>query len=119
MNNEIKRIFIDEEHYTEANFPFTIKPNFSTLGSIVEKSPQEPIIGFVFNVSISNLLGFGETILYEEYNLSKKQVDIISFDNIFLECDIAQGMIFRGKRTGMIHNISMDISPGYNYVEKF
>ena len=35
LNNEIKRIIIDEEHYTEANYPFSIKPNFSTLGSII------------------------------------------------------------------------------------
>ena len=28
LNNEIKRIIIDEEHYTEANYPFTIKSNF-------------------------------------------------------------------------------------------
>ena len=52
LNNEIKRIIIDEELYTEANYPFTIKPNFSTLGSIIEKSPQRPIIGFMFNDSI-------------------------------------------------------------------
>ena len=31
---EIKRVIIEEEHFTEANNPFTIKPNFSTLGSI-------------------------------------------------------------------------------------
>jgi len=29
LNNEIKRIIIEEEHYTETNNPFTIKPNFS------------------------------------------------------------------------------------------
>ena len=40
LNNEIKRIIIDEEHYTEANYPFTMEPNFSTLGSIIEISPQ-------------------------------------------------------------------------------
>ena len=31
LNKEIKRIFIDEENYTESNYPFTIKPNISTL----------------------------------------------------------------------------------------
>ena len=36
INNEIKRIFIDNEYYTIESYPFTIKPNFSTLGSIVE-----------------------------------------------------------------------------------
>ena len=38
FNIEIKRNFIDEEQYTEANYPFTIKPIFSTLGSIIEIS---------------------------------------------------------------------------------
>ena len=40
LNDEIKRIIIDEEHYTEANNQFKIKPNFSTLGSIIEIIPQ-------------------------------------------------------------------------------
>ena len=39
LNNEIKRIIIDEEYYTEANYSIKIKPNFSTLGSIIEISP--------------------------------------------------------------------------------
>ena len=109
LNDEIKRIIFDKEYYTEANYPFTIKPNFTTLGSIREISPQGPIIGFVFDDSIGNLLRFNETILWEEYNLSPNIVDIISFDNIFIETDIAQGMIFTGKRTGIIHNWSMDV----------
>ena len=28
-------------------------------------------------------------------------------------------MIFRGKRTGIIHNFVMDVSPGYRYIENF
>ena len=36
LNKEIKRIVIDEGHFTEVDYPFTIKPNFSTLGSIIE-----------------------------------------------------------------------------------
>ena len=36
LNNEIKRINIDEGHFTEANYPFTIEPNFSAVGSINE-----------------------------------------------------------------------------------
>ena len=56
LNDEIKPIIIDEEHCTEANYPFKIKPNFSTLGSIIEISPQGPII--MFDDSIKDLLGF-------------------------------------------------------------
>ena len=119
LNNEIKRIIIDEEHYTEANYPFSIKPNFSTLGSIIEISTQGPVITFIPDDSIRDLLGFNRTTIYEEYNLSPNPVDILSFDNIFLECDIARGLIFRGKRSGVIHNFTMDVDPGYKYIEKF
>ena len=66
-----------------------------------------------------DLLGFNARTLYEEYNLSTNPVDILSFDNIFLECDIAQGMIFKGKRSGIIHKFTTDVDPGYKYIEKF
>jgi hypothetical protein len=46
-------------------------------------------------------------------------VNIISFDNIFIHCDIAQGMILNGKRSTIIHGFSFDVSPGFKYVEKF
>ena len=119
LNKEIKRIINDEEHYTEANYPFKIKPNFSTLGSIIEISTQGPVITFLPDDNIRNLLGFNMTTIFEEYNLSPNPVDNLSFDNIFLECDIAQGMIFKGKRTGIIHNFTTNVDPGYKYIEKF
>ena len=56
--------------------------------------------------------------LYEEYTLSSNPVDIFSFDNIFIETDISKGLIFRGKRTGILHNFTMDVDPGYKYIEK-
>ena len=28
-------------------------------------------------------------------------------------------MIFKGKRSGLIHNFTMDVDPGYKYFEKF
>ena len=116
LNNEIKMIIIDEEYYTEANYPFNIKPNFSTLGSIIEISTQGPVITFSPDDSIGDLLGFNKTTILEEYNLSPNPVDILSFDNIFIDTDIAQGLIFKGKRTGIIHNFTMDVDPGYNYI---
>ena len=119
LNKEIKRINIDEEHYTEANYPFTIKPNFSTLGSIIEISTQGPVITSVPDDSIRDLLGFNRTTIFEEYNLSPNPVNFLSFDNIFLECNIAQGMIFRGKRSGVIHSFTMDVDPGYKNIKKF
>ena len=118
LNNEIKRIIIEKGHYTETNYPFRITPNFTTLGSIVEILTPGPMISFVFDDSIGNLLGFNEISVWGKYNLSDNPVDILSFDNIFLECDIAKGMIFKGKRSLIIHNFTMDVDPGYKYVEK-
>ena len=119
LDDEIKRIFIDKGHYTEANYPFRIKPIFSTLDSNAEILPKGPIIGFVFDDNIGNLLGFHETISWQEYDLSSIPVDILSFDNVFIECDIARGMTFKDKRSGIIHNFTMDVDPGYNYIKKF
>ena len=70
LNYEIQMIFIDKGQYNESKYPFTIKPNFSTLGSIIEISPQGLIIGFVYDDSLRSLLGFIETFLYKEYNLT-------------------------------------------------
>ena len=47
LNSEFKRIIIEEEHFTEADYPFTIKPNFSTPGSKIEIFRQGPIITFL------------------------------------------------------------------------
>ena len=119
LSNEIKRIIIDEGHYTEVDYPFFIKPDLNTLGSIIEISPPGPVISFVPNDSIGELLGFDKTTIYEEYNFSPNPVDIISFDNIFIECDIARGMIYRAKQSNIIHNWTMTVNPGYKYVERF
>ena len=97
LNDEIKRIIIEEEHYTEANYPITFKPNFSTLGSNIEISTQGPVISFVPNDCIGDLLGFNATTISKEYSLSPNPVDILSFQEFFLECDIAQGRINQRK----------------------
>ena len=84
LNNELKRIIIDTTYYNENENSFTIKPNFPTLGSIIQKLPQGPINGFVFNNNIGSLLGFHETILWQENNLSPNPVDHLYHLIIFL-----------------------------------
>ena len=77
------------------------------------------MISFVPDKSIRDLLGFFAPTVYEKYNLSPNPVDILSFDNVFLKCDVAQGMICRGKRKVIIHNFSKDVDPVYNNIENF
>ena len=73
----------------------------------------------MFDDSIRDLLGFNARTLSEKYNSSPNPVDIISFNNIFIETDIAKGMIFKGKRSGIILNFTMSVSPGYKYICRF
>ena len=96
LNIGIKRIVIEQEHYTKSDYPFTIKPNFSTLGSINTNIHPRTSNHFCTLDSIRDLLWIIKTTIYEEYNLSPNPVDILSFDNIFLECDIARGIELKG-----------------------
>ena len=61
----------------------------------------------MFDDSMRDLLGFQARTLYEEYTPSNNPVDVLSFDNVFIETDIAKRKIFKGKRTGIIHNFTM------------
>ena len=120
-SNELMKKKDGVQKCTEATHPFTIKPIFSTLGSIVENLSNINGCQIVFtpNDSVRVLLGYKSKLIYEEKNLSDYPVDILSFDNIFLESDIARGKIFKGKRSGLIHNSTMDVDPGYKHIEKF
>ena len=89
------------------------------MGRIIEITNPIFLIDFTYDSTICDLLGFNAVILEDEYNLSNNPVDILSFDNIFLECDIALGMIYRGKKSGIIHNWTMTVDPGHKYVESF
>ena len=100
LNIEMERNIIEEGHFTDVDYPFTIKPNFSTRGSIIEISRQKTLTSFTPDDSTRDLFGFNPETKYEKDNLSPNPVDILSFDNIFLETDIAQGMIFKGNRSG-------------------
>ena len=84
----------------------------------MEISTRGPVITFIPDDSMRDFLGFNRTTIYEEYKLSQNPVDILSFDNIFLESDIVQGMIFKGKRSGIIHNHTVDVDPEYKYMLK-
>ena len=55
----------------------------------------------MFDDSKIDFSGFNARTLYVKNTPSNNPVDILSFDSILIETDIAKGMIFKGKRTGM------------------
>ena len=119
LNNEIKRTSFEKSHYTDTEYPFRIKQNFSTLGSIVEKLSPGSMISFVFDDSVGILLGFNEILMWAKYILSNNPVDILSFDIIFIETNISRALIFKGEQTVSTNSSTMDVNPGYKYIEKF
>ena len=58
---------------------------------MLEISPQGPIINCIFDDSVGDLLGLTARTFFEEYTSSKNPDDILSFDIIFIETDIAKG----------------------------
>ena len=89
LNDENIKIINKEGYFTEENYPFVIKPNFSTLGSIIEIKPNfiGSQVGFIHDKSIGVLSGFDSVVIYEKRNFSPEPVDIITFDDIFLETE--------------------------------
>ena len=73
----------------------------------------------VQNDSIREPLGFKPTIVHDGCKLSHNPVDKLSIDYFLLECDIAQALILRGRRTGFVHNSTMPIDAAYKCVGNF
>ena len=61
-------------------YPFTIKPSISTLGSVMEFSRQKPPISYTPNDSLQDLLAFTAGTIYEKNFLSSEAFDLLSFD---------------------------------------
>ena len=51
--------------------------------------------------------------------MSKNRVGLLSFHKPFLETNIAQGLIFKGKRSATIHKSIMDVDPAHKSIGTF
>ena len=69
--------------------------------------------------SLASLFGFVPQILTGSYNTSEDKVNIISFNNVFIYCDIVRGSYLNGIRTHILHSFSLNVSPGFRFVDKF
>ena len=98
-----------------------MKPYLSTLDGIMDFKSKfiGSQISFVHNDSLGDLLGFDLIVLNEQNNLSPKTVDKLLSEKNFLESNDAQGLTFKGRRSRVNCNSTMDVSPGYKYIEAF
>ena len=68
---KIYEFLILKGYITGKNFPFPIKPQFSTLGSFLEIAQSRGWqISFAQKDFLRDILGFKSTVIHEEYNLS-------------------------------------------------
>ena len=58
-------------------------------------------------------------MIYEKFNLSANPVDKLTSDNPFLKTDDAHGIIFKDERSGEVQNFTMEVDPGYEFLENF
>ena len=73
---EIQRLMVLNGDSDGETFPFTIKPNFTTQGSIIEIEVGWQIDS-TYAGTIRNILGFNARKVSEKYNLSDHPVDLI------------------------------------------
>ena len=117
LKNEIEGIIIREGHFTEADYPLNQTKSLKSRRK--EISRQDALISFTPDDSIRDIMCLNPETIHEKYHLSPNPVDILSIDNIFPEAYVAQGMIFKGKRSRNDHKLTMNVSRGYNYFENF
>ena len=118
LKAETKRIFTEDGFILQADYPFKFKPNFSTLENIIETElGRGRQVSFKQDDTLRDLLDFKSKVINDEYNISGYPVDILSFDIISFEANNAEGMIFRGGRTVLLHNLTMDVDRGVKYIE--
>ena len=51
--------------------------------------------------------------------MSDNDVHVIPIDNISIQNDFDERMVFKGSRTGAFLKFTIDVNPGYIYIEKF
>ena len=88
------------------------------MGSDLEISRKKSLISFTPDDSFRDLSGFDLVVIYEKHNSSPNPIVILSFDVIFLEIDVPHATSLKGQRSRINHNFTMDVDPGYKYIEK-
>jgi len=66
----------------------TISANTITLGSVVDIKPAATKVDSTVANSLASLLGFGSVVLTTGYYVSPNPVDIITINQILVNCDI-------------------------------
>jgi hypothetical protein len=116
INDEISRLLKENGESEDTKPYFSVKPNLSTLKSIVEVTSEFLRIDLG---TIGPTLGFPpHTILGIGYHESPDIVDIMKTTSILVNIDIISGSYVNGNRSPVIYSFFPDVPPGYKIVER-
>ena len=100
--------------FSQDEYQFTIKPIFSTLGSIIELSGRKPLNDCVQDIGIGGLIGFDTVILYEKviYHINQFTFSHLTAFSSKLTWPRKKVKVQKNER------FARDVDPGNSYIKK-
>jgi len=109
INSEINRLMT-----VNGDTGITISANTITLGSVVDIRPAATRVDFTVTNSLALLLGFGSVVLTTGNNVSPNPVDIITINQILVNCDII-GNSYLNSPLPAIYSFPINVNTGERF----
>jgi len=96
----------------------TISANTITLGSVVDIKPAATRVDFTVANSLASLLGFGSVVFTTGYNVPPNPVDIITINQILVNCDIIGNSYLNNSPFPAIYSFQINVNTGERFTEQ-
>jgi len=96
----------------------TISANTITLGSVVDIKPAAIRVDFTVANLLASLLGFKAVVLTAGYNVSPNPVDIITINQILVNCDIIGNSYLNNSPFPAIYSFPINVNTGERFTEQ-
>jgi len=113
VNSEINRLMT-----INGDMGLTISANTITLGSVVDIKPAATRVDFTVANSLASLLGFGSVVITTGYNVSPNPVDIITINQILVNCDIIGNSYLNNSPFPAIYSFPINVNTGERFTEQ-
>jgi len=96
----------------------TISANTIILGSVVNITPATTKVDFTVANSLASLLGFTSVVLSAGYNVSPNPVNIITINQILVNCDIIGNSYLNGAPYPSIYSFPINVNTRERFTEQ-
>lgn len=114
--SDISEVLANKYHDINAKGSLDVRANYNTLQTCIKSTTDS--IYFNKPSSIGSLLGFSKRVLepgIEHY--SDKTIDITKINTVIVECNIVSGSYINNTSAHILHQFSLNVSPGYKITE--